>query len=222
MVHREPGARTVSVIPGKLTIHGGFELEGVPPGFFYGFTGLRATLRFPDGRVVSSGFDIPMMLPIQGYSPPEKELKVLNDPNMDSWPGFRPPIFPLLSGDALTFQNYKGTPGTYIGKVSLDVYQRLTATLPLKPGTRLEGDAGETTLLRIVPNQGTFLTALSDSKRDGFVVTLRESGVRPWLRPLLTGPSYILQNPTRKEALLGRSYPKDIFGRLFGSVGSSR
>lgn len=100
-----------------------------------------------------------------------------------------------------------------MAEASLDVYQRLTATLPLKSGSRVEGDSGEMTLLRVVPHEGTLLTALSNSKRDGFVVTLRESGVRRWLRRTsLTGASYMLRNRTRKEALFGRSHAKDIFG----------
>ena len=75
------------------------------------------------------------------------------------------------------------------------------------------GSSGEIALLGIVPNQGTFLTALSNSKRDGFIVTLRESGVRRWLQGTsLTGGSYILRNRDRKEALFGRSYRKDLFG----------
>jgi hypothetical protein len=68
-------------------------------------------------------------------------------------------------------------------------------------------------LLGIAPNQGTFLTALSNSKRDGFIVTLRESGVRQWLLGTsLTGGSYILRNRDRNEALFGRSNGKDLFG----------
>ena len=74
---------------------------------------------------------------------------------------------------------------------------------------------GELTLLSVAPNQNTFLTVLSNSKRDGFIVTLRESGVRYWLqRTSLSGALYVLRNRARKEALFGRPYPKDIFGKF--------
>jgi len=214
VVTREPKARGVRRDVGKLTILGRCELQGLPHNFFLVLTGVKATLRLSDGKVVSSSSDYPFWLFGEDFQL-EKEIKVLNEPS----PGFEPGMsrmLPLLSVDAETFQNYQGTPGTYTSEARLDVYQRLTSSLPLKAGSRYKGDPGETTLLSIVPHEGTFLTALSSSKRDGFVVTLRESGVRQWLQRTLPAPaSYVLRNRTRKEALLGRaSYPKDIFGRF--------
>jgi hypothetical protein len=92
--------------------------------------------------------------------------------------------------DTETFQDYKDTPGTYTAEARLAAYQRLSTSVPLKTGTRHKGNAGEVTLLGIIPNQGTFLAAISNSKRDGFIVTLRESGVRQWLLGTsLTGAS---------------------------------
>ena len=43
---------------------------------------------------------------------------------------------------------------------------------------------------------------------------MRESSVRRWIqsRPP-TGVFYVLRNRTTKEALLGRSYPENVFGR---------
>jgi hypothetical protein len=82
-------------------------------------------------------------------------------------------------------------------------------------GSRVKGSSGEITLLSVVPHEGTLLTALSKSKRDGFVITLREPGVRPWLRRTSpVGAGYVLWNRTRNEALRGRPYPKDVFGRF--------
>ena len=90
---------------------------------------------------------------------------------------------------------------------------KVKAALPLEPGSRVEGDSGETTLLNIVPHESMLPSAAPRS--DGVVLMLRESCVRQWAGwSPLTGVSYMLRNRTRNEALLGRSYPKDIFGRF--------
>ena len=47
----------------------------------------------------------------------------------------RPMAIPLLSLDIETFQKYKEIPGTYSAEAQVKVYQRLTATLPLKVGS---------------------------------------------------------------------------------------
>jgi hypothetical protein len=193
---------------GKLTILGQVELQGVPSNFFLVLTGLQATLRLSAEKVASSAFDYPLWF-FGGEFQLEKEGKVLNEP----WPGIGPRAIPLLSVDTEIFQDYKDTPGTYSAEARLAAYQRLSTTVPLKTGSRHKGNSGEITLLGIVPNQGTFLTALSNSKRDGFIVTLRESGVRQWLLGTsLTSGSYILRNRDRNEALFGRSNGKDLFG----------
>jgi hypothetical protein len=193
---------------GQLTILGQVELQGVPSNFFLVLTALQATLRFSAEKVASSAFDYPLWFFGEEFQL-EKEVKVLNEP----WPGIGPRAIPLLSVDTETFQDYKDTPGTYTAEARLAAYQRLSTTVPLKTGSRYKGNSGEVTLLGIVPNQGTFLTALSNSKRDGFIVTLRESGVRQWLLGTsLTGASYILRNRDRNEALFGRPNGKDLFG----------
>src|SRR6185436_1720068 len=133
------------------------------------------TLRFSAEQVLSFTFDYPLWFFGEEFQL-EKEVIVLNE----TLPKIGPRAIPLLSVDAETFQNYKDTPGTYAGDAHLAAYQRLSATLPLKTGSRSKGNSGEITLLDIIPNQGTFLAALSDSKRDGFVVTIREAGVRQW------------------------------------------
>jgi hypothetical protein len=215
VVNREPKARGVRRDGDKLTIFGNCEPQGLPQNFLFVLTGLKATLRLSSEKVISSSFDYLIWLFGEGFQI-EKEVKVLNEPS----PGFErgmTRMLPLLSVDAETFQNYQGTPGTYTSEARLEVYKRLTSSLPLKAGSRYKGDPGETTILSIVPHEGTFLTALSSSKRDGFVVILRESGVRQWLQRTPPPPaSYVLRNRTRKEALLGRPsyHPKDIFGRF--------
>jgi len=207
-VVRREGARFMRGDAGNLTILGQFELQGVPSNFFLVLIGLQGTLQLSSEKVVPFTFDYPLWFFGDEFRL-EKEVKVLNEP----WPGIGPRAIPLLSVDTETFQDYKDTPGTYSAEARLAAYQRLSTTVPLKTGSRHKGNSGEITLLGIVPNQGTFLTALSNSKRDGFIVTLRESGVRQWLLGTsLTGGSYILRNRDRNEALFGRSDGKDLFG----------
>lgn len=215
IVTKGPGAGFVRDNGGKLMLLRPIEIQGVPPDFFLEIIGHQAVVQFSDGKSVSSSLDYPWGLfsnrGVDGglQLHVEQDVRVLNDPA----PVSRPMAAPLLSLDIDTYQKYKDTPGTFTAAAQLKVYQQLTATLPLKIGSRHKGDLGELTLLSIVPNQDTFLTVLSNSKRDGFVVTLRESGVRYWLqRTSLSGASYVLRNRTRKEALFGRPYPKDMFG----------
>ncbi|HET6961611.1 MAG TPA: hypothetical protein VFJ27_03905, partial [Terriglobia bacterium] len=215
LVANGPGAGFVQDNGGKLMILRPIEIRGVPPDFFLEIIGHRAVVEFSDGKSVSSSLDYPWgFFSDRGVGgglqlQVERDVRVLNDP----LPLDRPIAAPLLSLDVDTYQKYKETPGTFRAQARLKVYQRLTATLPLKTGSRHKGVLGELALLGIVPNQDTFLTVLSNSKQDGFVVTLRESGVRYWLqRTSLSGASYVLRNRARKEALFGRSYPKDIFG----------
>jgi hypothetical protein len=215
MVAKGPGAGFVSDNGGKLMILRPIEIHGVPPDFFLEIIGHRAVMEFSDGKSLSSSLDYPWgFFSDRGVGgglqlQVEQDVRVLNDPS----PVKRPMAAPLLSLDIDTYQKYKETPGTFRAEAQLKVYQRLTATLPLKIGSSHKGDLGELTLLSIVPNQDTFLTVLSNSKRDGFIVTLRESGVRHWLqRTSLSGALYVLRNRARKEALFGRPYPKDIFG----------
>ena len=127
---------------GKLTIIGRCEFQGVPSNFFLVLTGLQATLRLSDGKVVPFGFDYPLWFFGEGFHL-ENEVRFLNEPS----PPIKPYAIPLFSLDTETFQDYKDTPGTYTAVARLDVYQRLAATLPLKPGSRSEGDSGETTVL---------------------------------------------------------------------------
>ena len=215
LVANEPGAGFVQDNGGKVMILRPIEIRGVPPDFFLEIIGHRAVVEFSDGKSVSSSLDYPWGFfsnrGVGGGLQPqaEREVRVLNDP----FPVNRPIAAPLLSLDIDTYQKYKEIPGTFSAEAQLRVYQQLTAKLPLKIGSRHKGDLGELTLLSIVPNRDTLLTVLSNSKQDGFVVTLRESGVRYWLqRTSLSGASYVLRNRVRKEALFGRSYPKDIFG----------
>jgi hypothetical protein len=140
-----------------------------------------------------------------------EEVKILND----RLPTPKAVMLPLVSLDAETFQNYKEIPGTYTAEVRLIAHQRLTATLPLKLGWRIEGDWGETTLLRIIPHENALLGIRPEATLDGFVFTLRESGTRSLFRTSLTYASYVLRNRARKEALVGMTdIPKDIFGRF--------
>ena len=201
------GMGTILDDTGKRTIFRKFEVQGVPSGFFFVLSGLKATLRLPNGATISSSFNNPLFLghPFRLA----QEFNVLNDRVGDPLPEPRPP--PLLSLDRETFVNYRKTPGICTAEATLDVYEMSIETIPLRPGARLQGNSGETMVLSIVPHEGTFLTTLANSKPDGFVVTLRESDVRQWLR-WQSGASYVLQNRVRKEAMLGRSYPKDICG----------
>ncbi len=212
IIHRVTEAGFLNGEAGELTIFGKFEFDGVPPNFLLWFTKFRANLSLPNGKAVSSSFDNPVFS-FLNFSPVEKELRILNDPSNDPYPGSRPPVISLLAVDTETFKNFQDTPGTYRAEASLDVYQRLTATSPLEPRLRVKGDSGETTILRIVPHESVLPSPIPRS--DGVVFTLRESGIRQWLRQRsLTGPSYMLRNRSREEAILGSLRPKDIFGRF--------
>jgi len=208
LVIRRGGAGILIGDAGMVTIVGKVDLEGAPSNFFFVLTGLQGTLRLSNAKLIPFTVDYPLWLFGEEFQL-EAGVKVLNEPS----PRPRPMTIPLLSVDATTFQNYKDAPGTYAADTRMAVYQRYTATLPVKQGSRCTGGSGEMAVLGVVPNQGTFLTALSNSKRDGFVISLRESGVRRWLQGTsLAGASYILRNRARNEALFGRSYPKDLFG----------
>jgi len=215
VVSKEPGAGFVRDDRGQLMILGRVEPQGVPPDYFLEVIRQKAAVEFSDRKRVTSSLDYPWGLfgnsGFAGGLQLEKDLKVLNDPA----PMTRPMAIPLLSLDVETFQSYQGAPATYSAEAMLRVYERLTTILPLTPGSSDKDDLGRTSLVRIVPNQDTLLAGLSKSKRDGFVISLRESGVRQWVqRTSVSGALYVLRNQARKEALFGRPLPQDIFGRF--------
>ncbi|HET6961610.1 MAG TPA: hypothetical protein VFJ27_03900 [Terriglobia bacterium] len=194
-------------------IMGRFEFLGVPPGFFVELVGLQVTLEFPDGKVIPSGSENQSGWAGLFYFYFERYQKaigdflqslhtaiVLNKPHLTA----DPTRFALLSVDLSTFQNYKHTPAIYKADAELRAHQyQLKAALPLRPGSRYVDDSGETTLLALAPHP------------DGWILTMRESSVRRWIQSKPPkGVFYVLRNRTTKEALLGRSYPENVFGRF--------
>ena len=214
VVTKDAGAGFVRDDRGQLMILGRVEPQGLPHDYFLEVIGHRAAMEFSDRKRVTSSLDYPWgLFGDWGFASGlqlEKDVKVLNDPAP-----MTKPMAPLLSLDVETFQNYQSAPATYSAEALLRVYERLTTTLSLTPGSSHKDDLGGMTLIRIVPNQDTLLAGLSKFKPDGFVISLRESGVRQWVqRTSLSGALYILRNQARKEALFGRSLPQDIFGRF--------
>jgi hypothetical protein len=121
VVHREVEAGSVIDDHGRLTIFRKVELQGIPPSFFLELTGLQATLRLPDGKLLPSSPDYPLFFG-EGFQF-DKEVKVLNEPTLLPSPWRKPAVIPLLSVDAQTFQatkvhaepTWQTLPWTFIG-----------------------------------------------------------------------------------------------------------
>jgi hypothetical protein len=193
-------------------IMGYFDFLGVPPGFILEPVGIQVTLELPGGNLITSSSENPSgwasdlyfyferyQRPIINLLESSKRTAVLNETG-----AMRDSRFPVLSVDLETFQNYKHTPGVYKAAAELRAHQyQVGAAVPLSPGSGYVNDSGGTTLLSIAPHP------------DGWILTVRESSIRHWIRRRPpTGVFYVLRNRLRNEALLGRSYPEDVFGRF--------